>query len=307
MNNYILSNSRCSKVVFRYFFVDVSEQNKNFVPNLVVPKTAWDVAKYVPPTGDLGSLPQHPTRPMDIDLIIKYFFCANYTVGHTRARWMARLADDTIVNFCMLGQFIERLEDRYNPLMEFVFKGHCIDLGDEHQMAIPQGGAGFVLSHFACKTVLKHQIPMLKRMLHFEDHSIGRYFTLLDFPAVAMAGNSFVGHPPLQDQLDRLKEGSGMPSCTSVRFEWTLIWRADRCGRFLTPINEIVFVHTTPYLGWDELIKFAMTLFSGPSYIVWWNGFWGYPRFCIERNETVRNLLSFWNSPRKKWTLNDWF
>jgi hypothetical protein len=244
---------------------------------------------------------------MDIDLMVRYFFCVNYTLKDTRARWMGRLADDTLVNFARLGPFIEKLEARYNPLMEFVFKAHCVDMGaGKNHSGIPQGGSGFVLSRFACRIALKHQISMFQKMLVWEDLSIGRYFVSQGFPPVAMAGNNFLGHGAAPDQLHRLAMGKEMPLCVSRMMEFRR-WRGDRCGRFLTPVNEIVFVHTMPYPGWERLLNLAWALWNAPPWVLWWNGFWGLPRFCQEKNETIRNRWNFWNSPRVKWRLDAWY
>jgi hypothetical protein len=202
------------------------------------------------------------------------------------------------VNFHKLGQFIEKLEDRYNPMLEFVFKAHCIQK-TRMSLTFPQGGSGFVLSRFACKTVLGHRIPFFKTMLLWEDWSIGEYLRNHGFPPLALAGNNFIGHPPLAWQVRRL-ENNSIPSCASL--QWALKKRRNHfCASYFTPLNEVVFVHAYPYQGWTRLLKLARNFFNAPPSVLWWNGIEGRAEFCREENETLRELLSFYNTPRVKW------
>jgi hypothetical protein len=188
MNEYIIIRRNLSTVGFRYFFVDAPPNQAKDIPNLVVPKESWDLMKFAP----VPSLNQNggyaTVRPMDVHLFIKYFYCANYTLNHTRARWIARLADDTLVNFAKLGQLMDRLEARYDPLAEFVFRAHCIDYGGMIT-TYPQVGSGSGLSRFAREISIQHQIPMLKCIRNVEDvasvsenTSIHRIFRVLQWP-----------------------------------------------------------------------------------------------------------------------------
>jgi hypothetical protein len=224
---------------------------------------------------------------MDVDLVVKYFFCANYTVKSTTARWMARLSDDTIVNFAKLGQFIGKLEVEYDPLREFVFKGHCVDPGDFWNHSIfPQGGAGFVLSRFACETALAHRTAIFRQMTLQEDLIIGRYLIENHFSPEAMSCSSFIGHSPKSDQLHLLEMGEKryFPTCGLLIFKEEIVL-GDGCGSFLTPLNDVVFVHAIPHPGWKSLLRLAYRYFEAPSWVMWWNGMWGIPKFCKGRKE----------------------
>jgi hypothetical protein len=239
--------------------------------------------------------------------LLLYYLLYYYTITHTQARWIGRLTDNCIVNFAELGEFIEKLEVRYNPLSEFVLKAHCIDMGlRENRTGIPQGGAGFILSRFACEISLQHRIPVFQNLLVSEDQSIGLYLTSQGFPPIAMAGNNFIGHGLKPDQRIRLAMGNKMPECGSLRAEF-LKWRADKCGWFLTPLNEVIFVHEIPYRGWGRLLRLAYGIFHAPFWVLWFNGYFGWPRLCQERNETLFGRLNFWNSPQVKWKSDSWY
>jgi hypothetical protein len=235
--------------------------------------------------------------------MVKDMFCANHTVAHTQARWAGRLSDDCIVNFGKLGEFIERLETRYNPLTEFVFKAHCIDVG---VTGFPQGGAGFILSHFACKTALKHRIRVFENLRVWEDQAIGLYLTSQGFPPIGLSSNNFIGHGIALGQLARLDIGAKMPECGSRSQELVKL-RAYKCGGFLTPLNDVLFVHMIPYPGWEYLLRLASRIFSAPPWVMWFNGYWGDVKLCQEKNETKRRKLSFWNSRRVKWKSAAWY
>jgi hypothetical protein len=302
INNYILRNRNFSSILFRYFFIDPPSYEADFVPNLIVPRGLWNVPKAVRRKRNLGFLRHFSTRHVDIDLMVKNFFCANYTITHTQARWATRLSD-CIVNFGKLGEFIGKLEARYNPLTEFVFKAHCIDVGTT---GIPQGGSGFILSRFACQAALKHRIRVFKDFRVWEDQAIGLYLASQGFPPIALAGHNFIGHGIRRGQLARLAMGDKMPNCSSLSAEFQR-WRGKKCGRFLTPLNEVIFVHVTPYPGWRRVLNLASRVFNSPPWVLWYNGFMGIPRLCQERNETRRSLSGFWNSPRMPWKSDAWY
>jgi hypothetical protein len=147
---------------------------------------------------------------------------------------------------------------------------------------------------------------MLTKAKLLEDLAIGMYLTQQGFPGVAMAGNNFIGHDPRSSQFNRLAMGMNMPECSSLASEWR-VYRAGRCGRFFTPLNEVVFLHMHPFHGFPALLKLADAYFNAPPWVMWYNGWWGCPRFCREENVTARNESSFWNSPRVEWKENSWY
>jgi hypothetical protein len=242
---------------------------------------------------------------MDVLLYLRDFVVVNYTLEHTNARWMARVTDDVIINFAKLGQLINRLELRHDPLKEFVLKAQCVDFHERRWWGpYPQGGSGFVLSRFACEISKSHQIPMLRALTSWEDTSIGFYMAQMNVPFMIMAGNNFIGHTPDGYQWGVLSKLGTMPLCSSIPLAKL---GTNHCGRFLTPLNEVVFVHLWPSPNVDRVIEVAEKYFQAPSWVMWDNSVGGDPKFCREENATVRDQMSFWNSPRVKWGNHSWY
>jgi hypothetical protein len=285
---------------FRYFFID-GPPGQAEIPNLAVPKASWALTEHVP------FLWSSSPKYKDVCLLIRYFYCANYTLDHTQARWVARLADDTLVNFAKLRDYFEHLEARYDPVREFVFKAHCIDWAN-HILPYPQGGAGAVLSRFACSVSIQHQIPILKGLKpsFLEDVEIGRYLLSHNFPMVALAGDNFVGHVVLENMWNALLNPDTLQQCSTVKVESGSWARGDqpngrsmsKCGHFFTVLNEVVFLHVCIWRSPQELLDYSAKFFDAPPWVLWWNPQTGFPRFCREENASRRSELSFWKSKK---------
>jgi hypothetical protein len=301
MNAFVERNRHKSSIYFSHFFIDPPNSSLS-VPHLLVPQDMWDLARY-----NACGWKWKTCRLCDLELLIRYFFCANYSLRHTAARWVARVADDTIINFANLALLVTRLEGRYDPLTEFVFKGHCVSRDFGYGMIdYPQGGGGFVLSRFACKETVKHQVSLLKQAVYYEDVSIGKYLKEKGFPGIAMASGHLLGHKAYPIQWKRLMRLDAIPLCNLVLVKRRKECHA-RCGGYFEHVNQLVFVHTCPFLGFTRLLKFAHILFQAPSSIMWYNGCYGRPSFCQERNETTQAGLSFWSSPRIEWRPSLWY
>jgi hypothetical protein len=172
MNDYILANRNLSTIPFRYFFVDAPATD-SAIPNLIVPPRFWELRKFS----------RNP--PMNRDLLIKYIFCNRYFLEQTNCRWKVRICDDTLVNFAKLGKFILSMNERHNPLTEFVLKAHCARW---NSVLYPQGGSGTLMSRFACEISTKHEIDLLLNSSRlWDDTSIGLYMMKHGFPAHSMA------------------------------------------------------------------------------------------------------------------------
>jgi hypothetical protein len=124
MFQYITDYRNSSSIMFDFFFVEWSRQSQPQIPNIRVPRSYWDLRNES--RCHLADIGPGRCRQLDVDMIIKYFFCLNYGIRNTSARWIVRIDDDTLVNFAKLGKYIQALEARHNPLSEFVLKGHCI-------------------------------------------------------------------------------------------------------------------------------------------------------------------------------------
>jgi hypothetical protein len=271
-----------STVPFDYFFVDGQSGYKSgaLAPNLVVPPQFWYLINYthcrLPLRGDLLDC-----GPRGVGLMIIYLFCFHYALYHTNAHWIIRLADDTLVNFASLGKMISSLDSQHNPLVDVVFKAHCLDVylkGRQYgYFSFPQGGSGFVVSRHACKLALDDQISILKHIISWDDYSTGYYLHKKGFPSMEMGNSYFIGRIPQQSHIDRFLRGN-LTACTNVRDH------ARNCGKAIAPLRELVFFHLNPFRGMDYLMSLGEKLFNADSRVFWWNGAHGSPGFCIQKD-----------------------
>jgi hypothetical protein len=290
MNDYILANRNLSTVAFRYFFVDGPRDDRT-IPNLIIPQEIWD----------MRNISRNP--PKDRDLLLKYFFCNKYFVERTRARWKLRIADDTLVNFRKLGKFISLMENRHNPLTEFIFKGHCLAWGE---YVYSQGGSGNLMSRFACKVAIAEAVALLNYSDLTDDLSVGHYMTVFRrFPGQAIGGGPFSGHKVMRKRyLLRHKRNnfSSVPLCKNhLRFDWG-------CGVYVFPSNDLISLHLFPFAGMENLFTYGRVYFNAPDDIFLWSSPF-YMKLC---RETDRRLLehgapSLFLNARVKWGNNSFY
>jgi hypothetical protein len=209
---------------------------------------------------------------------------------------MARIADDTMINFAKLEKFVICLERRHNPLTEFIFKAHCVQ---DKRYNFPQGGSGFLFSRFACEVASRHETTLIRESVWAEDLSMGAYLAKHGFPVQAMAGGFFLGHRINSVHMSRLRMGaqgiSQMPSCSSE------LDHAKGCGEYIAPLNDLIFFHIHAYFSLNEVFSTAEQLFSAPDRVFWWDGTDGYAGFCRQDNLSLIGRASLWDSPRIRW------
>jgi hypothetical protein len=243
--------------------------------------------------------------PKDRDLLLKYLFCNRYFLENTFGRWKIRIADDTLVNFRKLGKFISLMEERHNPLTEFVFKAHCISRWGAY--IYPQGGSGNLMSRFACNVAVTHTFDFLNYSDLLDDLAVGHYMTVEHrFPGVAIAGGPFSGHTPAEMRFLLASNSSKFSKVPSCRFRSRREWG---CGDYVFRANDLVFLHLWPFAGMQDLFTFGRMLFNAPDDIFMWNKATGIMTLCRETDRFVLSLggPSLFNTTRVKWANSSWY
>jgi hypothetical protein len=243
---------------------------------------------------------------MDRDLIIKYFVSLHYAVHNTSARWVVRIADDTLVNFRKLGTYIDELEARHDPLTEFVLKGHCCN---RPTYCYPQGGAGVLMSRFAAETALPHQVSFMQQMTLYDDLAWGKYATEHGVPCRATSDGHFLGHSMDMKLISSLANGQipSMPRCSEVIFQKVIDDSLDLCGRGLSPLNDLVFLHRYPTDSYANIVWVGNITFNARPEVFWWSNAASCAELCYQDNSSMLGRSSYWDKPRTKWGSHSWY
>ena len=146
-------------VRFDYWFVDWTTRNNTLKHNLY-PPDSW---RAMLRRGAPNATRMH-------DLVVKFAFGMRFFLESTSSRWFFRGTDDTIINFRALGPFMTDLEQRHNPLTEFVFLANCVRLGER---MFPQGGSGYFISRRAVEVLAPLSERILRSTVDCEDYDLG--------------------------------------------------------------------------------------------------------------------------------------
>jgi hypothetical protein len=174
--------------------VDYSDENTSALPNLALPP-------YYRHLANLSGYRQN----FQSRLLAKYFFVFNFAVKETAARWIFRGADDTMINFRALPEYLAKLDARFDPLREIVVRGHCIV-----RSGIPyhQGGAGMIFSRRAVELLAPLGEETLRGQTMWEDAQLGWKLGNLSID-LRRAGwsTAFVGTPFVGEDAKALDSG----------------------------------------------------------------------------------------------------
>jgi hypothetical protein len=265
-HRYLQQESEKFGILLYYYFVDYSSENTTSIPNLAVPISYSRMA-------ELSKYRQNFQR----FLLAKYFFVFNYVIEETTARWIFRAADDTMINFAKLRQYIAKLNRHFDPLHDIVIRGHCIT---RNGISYHQGGAGVLYSRRAVELLAPLGNETLAGQTMWEDAQFG---WKLGNIGINVAKNTwsaaFVGTPFRKMSTYALESGN--------------FRRLGPCPKkesipFLAPANEIVFMHTSAVKLFEDRYRASMTLFHAPEYVYWSSG-WGIAPFLCCNNQTMQS------------------
>jgi hypothetical protein len=249
---------------FSYYFVNYSRRNLTSPPSLAPSARYRRLLDIAAIGGQWGPITKSS------ELYAKFFFALDFFLSTTSARWMWRGTDDVVINVPRLVPLIAALEERYNPLREFVAKGNCMT-GTSYGQEIPflQGGAGYLLSRFACHQLLPWAKYVQLTGVKEEDAHFGDFLrTEMNVSGPDMTSSAFLGytiHPPGQRAL--IKKNFTVLGVCGDPNDGYQGWAG--CGKFRAPLSNIVFFHQ--HLQFSKYsVKLAKAVFGAPDWVWWW-------------------------------------
>jgi hypothetical protein len=232
-----------------YYFVDYSTQNTTNLPNLAVPLYYQDMAN------------------IQRMLLAKYFFVFNYVVHETRARWIFRGADDTMINFKLLPLYIAKLNAHFDPLKDIVIRGHCVQ-----RAGIPyhQGGAGMLFSRRAVERLAPLGEETLRGQTMWEDAQLGWKLGSLGIN-LRNESTAFVGTPFTGVSAKALDTGD---------FREIAVCDRKRKYFYLAPARDILFMHEVAIAEFKDRLKHSLNLFNADKDVSWFSPNLMSPSLC---------------------------
>jgi hypothetical protein len=219
----------------------------------------------------------------DLDLSAKFFFSLRFFLENTTDAWFYRATDDTIVNFANLGPYMAHLDSKWNPFVQSVVVGNCIDL---KRFSYLQGGVGILFSRVAAARIARELEWFMSKLNRPEDVYLTKLLNATGVTLYDATSEFFIGHDIYPDHrhmfwnntLDKL-----LPDCPDVSRIW-----AKSCRTFVSPLADLVFWHQegrNKTLG--QTIMFSKWVMRQPRWMNWWLNR-GRPWLCKSKNVTQR-------------------
>jgi hypothetical protein len=162
-----------------------------------------------------------------------------------------------------LPSYVQRLEKRFDPELDFVFRANCISQGDANY---PQGGSGYVLSRAAVRTMAPYGRYFMCTSSKPEDISFEALLIKLGVHIFDTTDDVLVGHFFGQGPINNLisHNYSAFPDCPTPEDR-----PPNTCRSFLAPLRKITFCHKW---GADNADPFnnSRAVFAADPTIRWW-------------------------------------
>jgi hypothetical protein len=252
----MLKSLSASQRRLRYYFVNWSATNLTDPPSLAPPARYEELVRIAMDNG----------RPWlrgrkSPELFAKLFFALDFYLQNSTDRWFFRGNDDTIVNLPLLPDYLQELESKHNPLVDFVALGNCI-VTPVRQWPYPQGGAGYLFSRVACRRLAEMARQIMADGWGDEDAVVGE--VLHDLGVTNITSDRFLGYTIDEQPRDCIVRGAYklLPKCSVIEHK-------GGCAPFLSPLRNIVFFHQ--HLPFDYYYaKLVKMTFAAPPDIMWW-------------------------------------
>jgi hypothetical protein len=84
--------------------------------------------------------------------IIQRILALQYCINNSNCQWVMSIDDDYLINIENLEIMMLELNSNYNPFLQPVMKGFCIN-NLELKISYLQGGSGYIFSRKACEII----------------------------------------------------------------------------------------------------------------------------------------------------------
>jgi hypothetical protein len=262
LERYITESFIDPRLDFEYYFVNYTHENVPELHSLYPPDEYRRMMKR-------AKTWHHPSK----DVAAKFFFAIAYFLENSMARWMFRGTDDTVINFDRLPSYLDKLEERFNPETDFVFRGNCVT----YKVRYPQGGSGYLLSRQAARALRPHGWYFFRKMRIEEDMTFGRFLLYFGMEMYNVTDEAFSGHYFGNESIGIVdsRRYEELELCPDPE-----AFAKVGCRPYVAPVREIVFYHEWFGSG-VQAFKHARSLFSSDPRVHWWippNTAW--PRMC---------------------------
>jgi hypothetical protein len=196
------------------------------------------------------------------------------------ARWIFRTDDDSVVNWRLLPTVISELEQKGDPLTEYISMGNCLHQADN---VFPHGGAGWIISRRLAEVMVARAYQDAMRNALADDYGIGRFWGLIGrnvgWTARQWTSPRFLG-------LGYMGRGAATvnPTLHNIEAVWHRNWTAlprcpplsampaRACAPFLSPRNDLFVYH--PFKSAWRMRAFAKWVFRAgcPALRYWVDG-----------------------------------
>ena len=199
----------------------------------------------------------------NIDRAAKRAFSADYFLNTGRAKWLIVLTDDVIIDVKKLNNYVEFLESEYgDPMKTQILEGNCI--GRNRVYTFIQGGSGFIMSYKSAEVFSAFSKKWVSETTLPDDVHFSLAIQRMGLDIKKCTSNKFIGHQ-LQNYYNDIlikKEYYKLEDCTEMRND-------PYCGSFLSPLNDLIFLHQSPNPESTSIL--AKAIFDGiPNNILWY-------------------------------------
>jgi hypothetical protein len=168
-----------------------------------------------------------------------------------------------------------------------------------------QGGAGWIMSRYAAEKVAPLGPDFMRFMSDNEDRTVGQFLQHIGFVARAMTSGNFMGNTLKSNEFNLVKTHNieKLPTCLPIEIQRWFV-----CGKFMAPLNEVVFFHEYPSVPIATVRQDAEVVFNAPKEVSWWSANRGRPPLlCRQRNKSLIGVNTLWVQKKEKWGDFSWW
>jgi hypothetical protein len=209
--------------------------------------------------------------PLSRQLVANLLFAINASLELPRPpRWFFRGTDDTFLNLRELPGYLEELEERYDPMKEWVFLGNGISRGN---YCYPQGGSGYLMSQWTIREIARQGHALMKILNQPDDMAWGIWQQSIGIYGNQTTSERMCGHDFWDLSMGRL---SKCPAVAELP--------PNHCRRFIAQVRRLVVYHAWKLSPepFEQTEQAAAHLFDADPDIYWHMDTWAgeMPQMC---------------------------